>query len=82
MAHGPAKIVVTGIRYVRPYRDPWAQRIAAIAWPVIIVVCGIVWQRWLERVLPRLLARSDQSGQEAPVPAPLGSVRPSPPAPT
>jgi hypothetical protein len=61
VAQRAGKIVVTGVRYVRPDRDPWAQRIAALAWPAMIVVSIILWQRWLERVLPRLLAKSGQN---------------------
>jgi hypothetical protein len=38
-------------------RYRWAERITALAWPLIIPVCTILWQCWLERVLPRLLER-------------------------
>jgi hypothetical protein len=37
---------------VAAYRDPWAERIAALAWPLIIPICVVLWQRWLERMIP------------------------------
>jgi hypothetical protein len=40
--------------------DPWAQRIAAIAWPVAVVLCALTWQHFLDRLLRRRDERAEQ----------------------
>jgi hypothetical protein len=43
-------------------KDPWAERIAAIAWPVAVVLCALTWQRFLDRLLCR---RDEQAAGRA-----------------
>jgi hypothetical protein len=38
---------------VNAQKDSWAERIAAIAWPVAVVLCALTWQRFLDRLLRR-----------------------------